>query len=276
MEYSNTSNQRPPISDPMKREVRQRCGFGCVVCGLPLYTYEHILGWANVHRHVAEELTLLCDLHQHESTSKLLTQEQIIYADKYPYNLREGISKPYALHYNGLNCIVDVGSNVFSYKDDGTCPEFVAFAIDEDLIIGFRLDNGHWLLSLNMYDKNDNLILLIVDNELVYSISPWDIELVGRNLIIREAQRKILVDILFEPPNKIKIQRGHLFHNGIEVEIKPDCVYIVNNRSRFSYCGGAGLNGLNLGMQKSKIWGFWMEVEPRFKVIIKEIENSPF
>ncbi len=100
------------------------------------------------------------------------------------------------------------------------------------------------------------------------------VELVGRNLIIREAQRKILVDILFEPPSQIKIQRGHFFHNGIEVEIKPDCLYIGNNRSQFAYCSGLGLNGLNLGIQKSRIWGVWMEVEPRFKVRVKETDDS--
>ena len=33
---------------PIQREVRQRCGFGCVVCGLPLYEYDHLLGWTNV------------------------------------------------------------------------------------------------------------------------------------------------------------------------------------------------------------------------------------
>src|SRR5207248_2332597 len=32
----------------MKREIRQRCGFGCVLCGRPLYTYEHMEGWARV------------------------------------------------------------------------------------------------------------------------------------------------------------------------------------------------------------------------------------
>ena len=147
MEHSDTSDQRPPIYDPMKREVRQHCGFGCAMCGLPLYTYEHMLGWANVHRHVAEELTLLCYQHQYEKTHGLLSIEDVKRADLNPYNLREGISKPYTLHYSGSNCIADIGRNVFSFQDDGSNPEFVAFAIDEEPIIGFRLDNGHWLLN---------------------------------------------------------------------------------------------------------------------------------
>lgn len=264
LERSDTSNQRSPIPDPMKREVRQRCGFGCVICGMPLYTYEHIWGYANVKRHVASELTLLCDQHQRESTNKLLSREQIIRADKDPYNLQEGVSKPYTLHYEGSDCAVDVGGNVFSFRDDGSNSEFVAFAIDEESIISFKLDNGHWLLNLNVYDRNDNLILLIADNELIYSTTPWDIQLVGHNLVIREAEGKILVDTLFEPPSQIKIQRGHFLHNGIEVEIKPDCLYVVNNHSRFSLNRGFGLNGINLGTQKDKNWGFCMNVGPRY------------
>src|SRR5438045_2211669 len=118
----------------MKREVRQRCGFGCVFCGLPLYTYEHILGYANVKRHVADELTLLCDLHQRESTNKLLPREHIIRANEAPYNLRKGVSKPYTLHYDGPDCIVDIGKNVLSFRDEGYGPKFVAFAIDEESI----------------------------------------------------------------------------------------------------------------------------------------------
>ena len=43
------------VPELMKREVRQRCGFGCVICGMPLYTYEYMLDYANVHRHVADE-----------------------------------------------------------------------------------------------------------------------------------------------------------------------------------------------------------------------------
>jgi len=30
------------IPEGIKRQVRQECGFGCVVCGLAIATYEHI------------------------------------------------------------------------------------------------------------------------------------------------------------------------------------------------------------------------------------------
>ena len=97
---SEISSRDIPL--PMQREIRQRCGFGCVLCGLPLYEYEHLLGWANVKRHVAEEITLLCDQHHREKTAGLLPIEKVREANKMPHNLREGVSKPYDLHYSGV------------------------------------------------------------------------------------------------------------------------------------------------------------------------------
>ncbi len=90
VEVSGISSRDIPL--PMQREIRQRCGFGCVICGLPLYEYDHLLGWANVKRHVAEEITLLCDKHHREKTAELLPIEHVREANKTPYNLREGVS----------------------------------------------------------------------------------------------------------------------------------------------------------------------------------------
>src|SRR5215470_1873155 len=90
---------RPPIPEPTKRLIRQRCGFGCVICGLPLYEYEHMLGWANVERHEAAEITLLCDQHHRERTNGLLPIEAVKQANTDPINFKTGLAKPYDLHF---------------------------------------------------------------------------------------------------------------------------------------------------------------------------------
>jgi len=46
------------ISLPIQREVRQRCGFGYVICGFPLYGYDHLKDWANFKEHIANDITL--------------------------------------------------------------------------------------------------------------------------------------------------------------------------------------------------------------------------
>jgi hypothetical protein len=94
-------NREIPL--PMKREIRQRCGFGCVLCGMPLYEYEHMLGFAQVQRHVAEEITLLCDQHHRERTSGLLPIEEVIKANGTPSTLEQARPSPMIFTIRALN-----------------------------------------------------------------------------------------------------------------------------------------------------------------------------
>jgi trigger factor len=219
---------------PIQREVRQRCGFGCVICGLPLYEYEHLLGWANVKRHAADEITLLCDKHHREKTAGLLPIDAVREANDSPYNRREGVSKPYDLHYSGQDCVTEIGGNAFTTQDHGTGTAIIPVSIDDVPIVAFIMMDGHLLLNLNLFDEFNNLVLQIVHNQLFYSISPWDIQLVGRNLVIREAERNIIIDIVFAVPNRISINRGRFLCNGVELLIQPNYALITNNKVLFS------------------------------------------
>lgn len=239
------SDARPPIPEPVKREVRQRSGFGCVVCGLPLFEYEHMLGWANVQRHVAEEITLLCNQHHRERTSGLLPTEAVESANQNPINLRVGHSSPYMLHYSGGECRATVGSNVLRAA---TGNDFVAVMIDGVPLIGFRHEAGHYLLNVLLFDETNKLVLRIVDNELMFSAEPWDIEFVGTRLVIRSAARSIFFDVVFEPPNGVRIDRGRLLLNGVELFLRPEFILVTNNSTLIS--GSTMINGsvaVNIG-----------------------------
>ena len=49
------------IPGTTKRIVRQRCGFGCVVCGAAFYQYEHVdPAFADARVHDPEKICLLC------------------------------------------------------------------------------------------------------------------------------------------------------------------------------------------------------------------------
>ena len=104
---------RPAIKSDLMREVRRRCGFGCVMCGRPIYEYEHIKGWANVRRHRAEEITLLCDDHHREKTVGFLPNERVIEANENPFNVQHGVTAPHTLHYSGTDFSLKVGGIVF-------------------------------------------------------------------------------------------------------------------------------------------------------------------
>ncbi|EHK9087817.1 hypothetical protein [Vibrio metschnikovii] len=262
VEQCNSRN----IPLPIQREVRQRCGFGCVICGLPLYEYEHMEEWAVVKRHVADEITLLCDQHHREKTGGLLPVEVVRAANKAPFNLKEGNSKPYNLHFAGTEATIEIGSNSFTCKDNGYGTAMVPVSVDGTPLIGLILADGHLLLNLVVFDEYNAPVLHIKNNQLIYSTSPWDIQLVGKKLTIREAHKKILFEIEFFPPNRVVINRGRLLRNGVEILIRPSNILVTNNSTLLSDCHAHNCyGGLIIGYHEKPVGGFMaLQSVPRY------------
>lgn len=226
--------QRPPIPSEIKREVRQRCGFGCVICGMPLYEYEHMLEWAAVKRHVASEITLLCRQHHGEKTNGLLPKENVIEANKSPFNLKTGVSKNHLLHYSGKNVKLALANSVFQFNDLPENYFFAPLVVDGLPVVGFRVEDGKLLMQFIAFNEFNVPVLEIVDNELIYRTEQWDIEWVGQKLTVREDHRKILLQLVFEPPHTIRIAKGRILLNGIELLIGTDYIFCSNNSSFLS------------------------------------------
>ena len=232
----DVADTRPPIPEPVKRVVRQRCGFGCVICGLPLYEYDHLVPWTEVREHNPENLVLLCDQHHREKTSGLLPVEAVREANATPYNRRTGVSRPYDLHYSGDSCEADIGSNrhVWPSLEDGAFT--VPLIVDDTPIVLFRAEDGHLLLSVQLFDDRNELLVQIIDNQLVFSAAPWDVEFQGRRLTVRGGPGDIFVRMTFEPPARVVIDRAHIWRNGIELEISPEKLFLTQNRNTISGC----------------------------------------
>jgi trigger factor len=184
-----------------------------------------MMGWAKVQRHVADEMTLLCDQHQRERTNGLLPISDVQAHNQNPVNRRSGSSAPYNLHYSGDYCEVDIGSNVLTAP---MMSDLVAVQVDGEPLVGFRFEDDHYLLNVLLFNEVNEPVLQILDNELIYSAEPWDIELVGTRLTVRAAARKIFIDIVFEPPATVRFLRGRLLLNGIELYIQPTFILLVN------------------------------------------------
>jgi len=224
---------------------------------MPLYEYEHMSEWAQVHRHVADEITLLCDQHHREKTGGLLPKELVQKANANPFNLREGVSKPYNLHFSGNQAEIFIGGNSFTCEDQGYGTVMVPISIDGVALIGLILGDGHLLLNVVAFDEFNSPVLHIKNNQLFYSTSPWDIQLVSTTLTIREAHRKILLELEFSPPNKVIVTRGRFLRNGIEVLVRPENILITNNATYISGCHAHNCyGGLILGHHEQQMSGF--------------------
>lgn len=206
------------IPPQIKREVRQRCGFGCIICGLPIYEYEHMEGWAKVKRHRTEEITLLCPNHHSEKTKGRIPVFVIKEANKNPFNKREGVSKLSYLYYSGTDLKIKIG--VLNFELESTRQsQLIPLIIDRLPIILVNIVDNNILINLNLFNEKNELILKITDNELVYSNNFWDIESIGTKLTFRNGSGKIFLELDFEVPNKLTFTRGSIFYNGINIKI---------------------------------------------------------
>lgn len=202
------------IPAEIKREVRQRCGFGCVICGSPLIEYDHIIDWAEIQEHTADNITLLCDSHHREKTNKLLTRDQVKSADADPYCIRTGGTSPFGLHFESGTSEpqIQIADDVFTYPN-----QLMPLLIDNIAPIIFLRDESRLLLNMRLLDRFNTPRLIIRENELIARSDAWDVELVGARLTIREQPRDIHLRLVFEPPNKVIIERAKIYANGILV-----------------------------------------------------------
>jgi trigger factor len=200
------------------------------MCGAPLYEYDHIVDYSVTQCHEASNITLLCDTHHTEKTRGLLDRKAVIAADSDPHNLQQGISKRHLMHYSGGECFVELGGGLFSRKYDGPGTVCSVICIDGLNMLGFTMDAGELLLTVNLFDQYGNKVLVIDQNELVYSIQPWDIRFEGNHLTINLGNRDILVRLRFDVPDRVVVEKGQFMHNGVDVVVKEEYAAVVNNK----------------------------------------------
>jgi len=271
---------RPPIPLPIQRDVRQRCGFGCVICGCPLYEYHHMVPYHESKQHVPDELTLLCDKHHKEATNSLLTDDQIQSADSNPFNAQHGVSSPYGLNFQGEAFTCVIGDNRFTgaIRDEHNVAALIPISIDDIDLIWFAIaPNGSLFLNANIFDECNLPLLTIVGNCLVYRTETWDIDFQGNTLTVREAARKIFFEITFEPPNQITVNRARLLCNGVEIIVRQSHIFVANSgnlfvRNRIDNCAigiqiGRNQRGLGAGMLVNP------EIVSRYFMTTKELRD---
>lgn len=72
-----------------------------------------------------------------------------------------------------------------------------------------------------MYLKNENdeVIVGIVENELIFKLDFWDIEFVGRRFTIRQQERNLTLDMRFNMPSEIIFDRAVFCNKGNKLAI---------------------------------------------------------
>jgi hypothetical protein len=151
------------------------------------------------------------------------------------------------LHFEGPDSRCEIGGN--SIVSPGG-QDFMAVVVDGRYLLGFRFEDGAYLLQFLYLDAHNKLLLKITDNELVFRAGFWDFEWTANRLVIREGLRRIILELEFQPPDTLIVHRGELHFNGVRIDIKRDLLTVGGQSyARIGVVGG--YVGLNIGHDQS-------------------------
>ena len=199
------------IPSDIARSIRPRCGFGCVICGLGFYDYEHFApDFSEAKTHDPNGMTLLCSQCNQKRARGRLSADTVAEANKNPHCLQQGFSseffdfapKPITVFFAGV-----------SFYD---CQHLVM--INRQPIISVRPSKTRGqpvFLSGIFTDGTGRPILTIENNQWRATSNNWDVECVGPRITIRSARGAIALQLLLNPSAScLTIERLDMKYEG--------------------------------------------------------------
>ena len=160
------------IPSAVQREVRQRCGFGCVVCGSAIYDYEHFdPEFAEAKAHEAGRIALLCPTDHARKRKGLLSEGAY----------RAAIEKPKAFELKGawdgwetanFSPTISLGNKVFT---GGTS----ILKVGGQTLLGFQEPEENGApprLLARFFDREGTEVFSIVGNQITCHSNAFDID----------------------------------------------------------------------------------------------------
>jgi hypothetical protein len=217
-----------------KRQVRQACGLGCIICGASIIEYEHVdPPFEEAKEHDPERITLLCPQCHAKVTRRFISKQTVLEDMRDPCCKRSGYSSEF----------LDIGRThpavVFGGITLTRCPvpvEFKGEALFE--VKEAERAGGPFRLSANFYNSRGERSLQIVDNEWRAYGTNWDVEAVGGTITIRDDPGHISLRLVAAPPNGIIIASLDMYLSGLRFLGDPETLRVqYPNGSRMAFTG---------------------------------------
>ncbi|WP_284090497.1 HNH endonuclease [Acinetobacter pittii] len=212
------------IPSEIKREVRQRDNFGCILCAFPIVQYEHVDPlFCDAKEHLASGITLLCPTCHAKVTNGFISKELIKEAMKNP--MAEKIGKVSdTLLFTKEHPTVKIGGATFE-----KCNIILEFLRKE--IFSVTYENDHYFINAKFWDSNGKHNLAIVNNEWqVETENVWDLEVVGNTVTVREKYKKPTLIFSFENNNLLIIDKIDMNVMGFHILGNKEVLLLNNNR----------------------------------------------
>jgi len=245
----------------IKRQIRQQCNFGCVVCGNAIIEYEHVEPeYHESEEHNPKKMTLLCPQCHAKVTRGLLSKETIKKAMQSPKCCETGYSRE----------ILDISTEYpkILYGKNGmyatNCS--IPIQINNTPLIKIEKPDSFgepYKLSCLFYDSSNRKSLEIIDNEFYIFNSNWDVTVEGKSIVIREGLRKIHLKLTFSSPEIVYIEKLNMNYFGHFFEVDDSGFKMDGNQLNIS------IDGCNIGIQLnlklkhtelSKVCAYWLDI----------------
>lgn len=241
---TNRQNLSRPIPEAIKREVRQRDGFGCIVCGSSFYQYDHLgTEFKDAEMHNPQQIVLLCGgCHDRKNRGALSTETIQVHA-KSPYCMQATFSwGPLDLGHDHPEIVLGTvkARNVRSLL---TIDGEDIFSISPPLV-----SHGPFAVNASLYDKDGRQTIKIVSNEFQVMVSNWDVEVVGPRVTVRSAPAKFDLVIRMEPPHRLVIERLDMVYKNFSIQCREGQDTTIERAGTLLRTSGATFNGCDIAV----------------------------
>jgi hypothetical protein len=210
------------IPNDVQLKVRQRCGFGCVICGLGIYDYEHFdPEFKDARVHNPKGITLLCMRHNQLKRRKVLSVETVKRANANPRSLQQGFSNE-AFDFGHVPIEI-----VFAGVSFKNCKHLIELGETPILSINDQeFDHEPYRISGIFCNNQGVPALKIEDNVWSVLTDNWDVECEGPRIKIRKGSRDIVLVLKSEPPERLIIERLNMNFHGVGLRGSRDLLEI--------------------------------------------------
>lgn len=232
------------VPQAVRREIRSRCGFGCVICGLAYYDYEHFdPDFKDAKEHNPAGMTLLCMQCNQKRARGTLSSQTVALANQAPKCRQQGFaselfdfsSEPIEVKFAGVsfyNCrtLIRVsGVDLLSFKP----PEEPGTPV---------------LLSGYLSDITGATTLKIVDNIWSAGEENWDVEVKGQRIIFRRSPSDIALQIRVAPPHALAVEIINMEFEGYHLNGNEQTLAYSRDGTSWSTLTAVSISGCDVGI----------------------------
>lgn len=242
------SEARSAISEPIRRQVRKECYFGCVLCGCPLFDYDHMIDYALLPEHRVENLVLLCRSHHADKTGNRLSLERVRYARANPANKLKSLTSAHKLEGNREIELL-LGSNRSVVDLSPERDSHYALWINGVGYLVLHFEDGWLTFSMRSTDAQGNVLLVVDKGQLSVATNAWDYRYEGTKLKIWEGKREVLFEADISN-DKVHVTKGTFMDSNQDG-------FIIDGEVMTAVAGGTAASWYHACMCENSEAGSW-------------------